>query len=341
LSGTFRSDWRLMLGPSFPWPVGLGVGLIVLVVAATVGVPAAQHNLRNLTLIKHAPITSDTGLPTCSGEQSLVSPATTEDADASTALFLARSAMLSGACTEALTRLDGVQTVQAARLRASICLAQAAYECVQRELSSGSPHSEDALLWLGQHGERLASTGDTPSALRVFELARLFGELPRVQRREYAELLLANGQSEASIDVLRAAIRDVPDDADLHDALAGALWAVRPGDQGAITEAEQAVRLRDYFPYHYRLGLFYLSDGRDNDADAQFQRVLASGAARPDALDALGLIASRQGRLADAARYYAQSLQEADRPATATQLQHVCTAIEQTQQERPGSCNPR
>jgi tetratricopeptide (TPR) repeat protein len=342
LSGSLHGGWWLGPVPRGSWVVGALVSLVVLAIAsATFGVTAARRNMQNLALLHLAPVASVTGLPTCTDGAPLASggaPALGSDGDR---LLQAKAAMLQGACADALAALDGVQTTEAARLRASICLAQAAYDCVQRELSAAAPHHEDAVFWLSQQAARQAATGDNPAALRLFDLARTFGELSRVQRRQYAEALLANGQPAAAIDVLRAALCDAPDDADLHYVLASALWQVQPGDQEAVTEAERAVQLRSYFPYHYLLGNFYLADGRYADAEAQYQQALDGGVALADALAALGDVTARQGRLAEAAEYDARSLQEADRPATAAQLAQVCTTMEQQQQERPTACNPR
>jgi tetratricopeptide (TPR) repeat protein len=129
-------------------------------------------------------------------------------------------------------------------------------------------------VWLGHIGTAQALRGNHILAVQAFELAESFAPLGTTELRQYASSLGQLGKTDLQIALLRRALRADPTDAESHHALAQALWDADRGDPEALAEAEEAVRLRDYFPYRYTLGRFYGSLGRLSDAETQYRLVL-------------------------------------------------------------------
>jgi len=321
-----------------PPRVGLAV-LVVIALAASgpVWLSAVRLNEANAELLHLLPAAEGT-LPHCHDRNASSGSAETIAPRGWAGLVAAKQATAEGACSQALAMLAGARDPEAARLQAVNCLAAGQYDCARQALMIiGMPRS--VAVWLGDIGVEQAQTGSDAVAVETFRLAEAFAPLPTVGLRQYATSLGKLGFKDEGTQVLQEAVRRDPHDAESHYALSQALSRANPDSQDALTEAEAAVNLRDYFPYHYLLGSMYMRVARLDDAAQQFQFGLTSNSF--DALSALGDVATAQGYLPEAAAFYGRALTIADRPYVRERLHQVCASQQTTEQTAPAVCGKK
>lgn len=170
-------------------------------------------------------------------------------------------------------------------------------------------------LALGRVAEQL---GDLRTAREHFEagIERRPDELERTELLEaLASLHAQMGYPARGVPALRQLVRARPNDPDLALRLAEALIADHDAD-GALDVLRGIAELDPPPAAALRMaGTLYLersgtrTSGPDLDAaTASFQRILARTADHPDALEGLGRVAQRMGRVADALPLYQEAL---------------------------------
>jgi tetratricopeptide (TPR) repeat protein len=108
--------------------------------------------------------------------------------------------------------------------------------------------------------------------------------------------------------LLNKRLAATPDDPATLVALAG-ICNEKGDAAGAADYAEHALRVSpSYTEAWYVLGLARLSQGRADDSDAAFSKVLATDPLDPDANAQRGELRRRQGRLAEAAEHFRKAL---------------------------------
>lgn len=303
--------------------------LVVLVFFMIPGREAVQWNLTNLRLLAAAASSSGVGDPRCtedSGPAEVSSPYGERGR-----LIQAKRALLRNDCEAAMAYLEGMVGDEADRLKAAVCLALKSDPCFRSALSAfGSPGLASALLQT--IGLRQSRAGEHSSAVESFALAQRFAPVGPLPLRQYATSLQALGRYADATALFRGLLEGDPGDAESRYLLGVVLWEAGPGSLEAIAELERAVELRDYFPYRYRLGTFYLALGRLADARQQFLLVLAGGVARFDALNALGDVAAAEGRSDDAISRYSEALAINPRDDVRAKLRQACESTTTTGQ---------
>jgi tetratricopeptide (TPR) repeat protein len=239
----------------------------------------------------------------------------------------ARFASLQGKCDETLSLLSGIQSDDATRLRAVVWLAEGKHAEARDALLQIEP-SQSVAVWLDHLGMHATQDGDNAAGVQLLSMSRELGALSAATTRAYSVNLLRTGHSDEAIAVLRELVGRVPNDAAAHDILAAELWTAHPGDPEAVAEERQAIGLRDYFPYHARLGGFYRDLGRISEATHEWQLVLAVGVDQFDALLQLGDLSEERRDYAEAAHYYEQAIALQPRDDARADLARVCQWLE-------------
>src|SRR5712692_1821112 len=242
----------------------------VLAGSAPVWLPQVRRNDESLYLMHLLPKTAEGRLPFCSDGNGSSEAQGAASSRVRSALSVAREALIQGDCSRGLESLAAVEGAEAHRLQAELCLTQRQYECTRRALMLTETPST-AAKWLGDVATEQMQHGDPTSAVGIFRLAETFAPISTSALREYAASLTELGLKDQGIEVLREAIKRDPSDAESHYGLAAALWAANPSSREARIEAETAVGLRDYWPYHFLLGNIYRQLGRLSDAEEQFR----------------------------------------------------------------------
>jgi tetratricopeptide (TPR) repeat protein len=283
---------------------------------------AGRQNLTHLRLLPLITQPDPPLLPHCTD------PAAPDDATAlpgtnpDDRLTMLRADLLSGRCADGLVLASMLPGPEALRLEAVLCLAQLQYGCAETALRATGAPPRWIGIWLSNLGIDESVHGQHDLALATLNLAQAFAPLDAPATRAYAYSLQVASNEDAGIALLRELVHRDPTDPDNHAALGLALTSRAPDE--AVVELQEALRLRDYSPYRYRLGIVYLGLGRTTEAKEQFLLVLAAGIQTFDALNALGDVAMAEGRYDEAVEQYRRAASILPRPDLLEKLRRAC-----------------
>jgi tetratricopeptide (TPR) repeat protein len=283
---------------------------------------AARHNRANLALMPLVAQRDTAALPQCTDMTSASGLLPEAGGNEQAQLRMVRIAMLQGRCSDGIELTSSAQDPEIARLRADLCLADGQYACTESALRATGVPSDWGATWLRNVGIVQSVQGEHNRAVQTLRLAQEFAPLDAPASRAYAYSLQVVGDADAGIALLRELVRQDPADPDNHAALGLALTSSASNE--AIAEFQEALRLRDYSPYRYRLGMVYLGTGRIAEAREQFLLVLAGGIQTFDALNALGDAAMAEGRYNEAVEQYRRAASILPRPDVLQKERRAC-----------------
>lgn len=168
-------------------------------------------------------------------------------------------------------------------------------------LASALAEKPDDADILSAYAERLLKQGEDAEAEAALTRAIVKSPFHQRARRLLGELLKKSGRPQDAIEVYEQVLRIQSDDSDAHFAIGSILLDSDPS--AALPYLEEACRLAPSRVFFLTsLGIAYLRDGRNNEAEATLRRAIALSPDDPGIRNNLGIVLVQTGRYEDAIR---------------------------------------